>query len=601
MPYVPTAAVAARRSASRPGPAARGSGCARSALPGLTLQRRGHRPPDAAGAAARAVRARAGRLLAELVGADARSWRTTSTARPSTCPASATPRRRTTATTRSPATPAPSSATSTPADAAPCTSSGNSLGGAVATRVAAVRPDLVRTLTLVSPALPEMPPQRTAVPTALLAVPGVAGLFGRLTRDWTAGAAHRRRARRSATATPAGSRPRGSRAAVEEYERRLGLPYFWDAMARSARGIVDAYTLGGQHALWRQAERVLAPTLLVYGGRDQLVVFRMARRAARAFRDSRLLTLPDAGHVAMMEYPEIVAGAFRELLDETDRSCGRLRRPGIRPRDAPVTRKVTSGTSQPKRQGRYREGRGHAPGTGGEARATGPQRLPTAGGVPGAPRRTGGAAASVADGVPGRRTDGGASGPRGGRRRGEHRLARRHRRTGRPPTVARGGSPAQGHAARRPGAVAPPAVRERRHRGAAPGGAAGAAARLRAPVPVRHAAAPRAAQEYLDAFEDDAVRRGCAVRGPGAGLVRGHRDPVGLGAGRSGPRPRPRGRVRPGMPGSRRTASRRRVAARMTARITGRDAPPRAAAHWSAPAPVRRTGWSGIRLAARTG
>ena len=78
-------------------------------------------------------------------------------------------------------------------------------------------------------------------------------------------------------------------------------------MARSARGVVNAYTLGGQHGLWRQAERVLAPTLLVYGGKDQLVGYRMARRAARAFRDSRLLTLPDAGHVAMMEYPETVA------------------------------------------------------------------------------------------------------------------------------------------------------------------------------------------------------------------------------------------------------------------------------------------------------
>jgi pimeloyl-ACP methyl ester carboxylesterase len=108
------------------------------------------------------------------------------------------------------------------------------------------------------------------------------------------------------------------REAVAETERRLELPYFWDAMARSARGIVDAYTLGGQHGLWRQAERVLAPTQLVYGGRDQLVSYRMARRASAAFRDSRLLTLPDAGHVAMMEYPEAVAQAFRELLDE----CG---------------------------------------------------------------------------------------------------------------------------------------------------------------------------------------------------------------------------------------------------------------------------------------
>lgn len=108
--------------------------------------------------------------------------------------------------------------------------------------------------------------------------------------------------------------PEAFRYAVEELERRLQLPYFWDAMARSSRGIVNAYTLGGQHGLWRQAERVLAPTLLVYGGRDQLVGYRMAQRAARTFRDSRLLSLPDAGHVAMMEYPESVAAAFRELL-----------------------------------------------------------------------------------------------------------------------------------------------------------------------------------------------------------------------------------------------------------------------------------------------
>ncbi|MFD5452846.1 alpha/beta fold hydrolase [Streptomyces sp. NPDC127100] len=200
---------------------------------------------------------------------------------------------------------------------------GNSLGGAVATRVAAVRPDLVRTLTLVSPALPEIRVQRSAVPTGLLALPGVVALFTRLTKEWTA-----EQRVRGVTALcygdPARVSPDGFRNAVEEMERRLRLPYFWDAMARSARGIVNAYTLGGQHGLWRQAERVLAPTLLVYGGRDQLVGYRMAQRAARAFRDSRLLTLPDAGHVAMMEYPETVATAFRELLADTDgRAVGR--------------------------------------------------------------------------------------------------------------------------------------------------------------------------------------------------------------------------------------------------------------------------------------
>ncbi|MFD9542224.1 alpha/beta fold hydrolase [Streptomyces sp. NPDC060022] len=196
---------------------------------------------------------------------------------------------------------------------------GNSLGGAVATRVAAGRPDLVRTLTLISPALPEIRVQRPAVPTGLLALPGVASLFSRLTREWTA-----EQRTRSVMALCYGDPGRISdeafRHAVAEMERRLELPYFWDVMTRSARGIVDAYTLGGQHGLWRQAERVLAPTQLVYGGRDQLVSYRMARRASAAFRDSRLLTLPDAGHVAMMEYPEAIAQAFRELLDECGRS-----------------------------------------------------------------------------------------------------------------------------------------------------------------------------------------------------------------------------------------------------------------------------------------
>ncbi|MFD3423817.1 alpha/beta hydrolase [Streptomyces decoyicus] len=191
---------------------------------------------------------------------------------------------------------------------------GNSMGGAASTRVAAVRPDLVRTLTLISPALPELRPQRTAVPTALLAVPGIAGLFGRLTHDWTP----ERRTREVLAlcyGDPGRVSPEGFNAAADEYARRLELPYFWEVMERSARGLVNAYTLGGQHNLWRQAERVLAPTLLVYGGRDRLVSFRMARRAAAAFRGSRLLTLPEAGHVAMMEYPETVARAVRELLD----------------------------------------------------------------------------------------------------------------------------------------------------------------------------------------------------------------------------------------------------------------------------------------------
>ncbi|WP_424211930.1 alpha/beta fold hydrolase [Streptomyces sp. BI20] len=188
----------------------------------------------------------------------------------------------------------------------------NSLGGAVATRVAAVRPDLVAGLTLISPALPEIRVQRSAVPTALLALPGMAGLLARAGGGLTA-AQRTRGVMGLCYGDPGRVTPEGFRYAVEEMERRMALPWFWEALARSARGIVDAYTLGGQHGLWRQAERVQAPTLLVYGGRDRLVSVRMARRAAVAFRGARLLVLPEAGHVAMMEYPEIVAAAVTDL------------------------------------------------------------------------------------------------------------------------------------------------------------------------------------------------------------------------------------------------------------------------------------------------
>ncbi|MEZ0091054.1 alpha/beta fold hydrolase [Streptacidiphilus sp. EB129] len=199
------------------------------------------------------------------------------------------------------------------ADRGPVHLFGNSLGGAVATRLAALRPDLVRTLTLISPALPELPPQRTALPTALLAMPGVPALFGRLTRN--APADQQTEALLELCYGDPGQIDAERRAQmVAEYQRRMALPYSLDVLSGTARGIVRAYTERGEQSLWRQAQQVRVPVLLVYGLRDKLVSYRMARRAGQAFSDSRLLVLPEAGHVAMMEYPELVAAQFRELL-----------------------------------------------------------------------------------------------------------------------------------------------------------------------------------------------------------------------------------------------------------------------------------------------
>jgi pimeloyl-ACP methyl ester carboxylesterase len=199
---------------------------------------------------------------------------------------------------------------------------GNSLGGAVTVRVAAVRPDLVRTLTLVSPALPEVPPQRSALPTVLVAMPGAPRLLLRATRGWSA-----ERRVRLTVATCYGDPSRISdeelSAAAAEYQRRVELPYFWDVMVRSMRGVVSSYLATGARSLWRLAERVDVPVLLVYGVRDKLVSYRMARRACSAFRDARLLVLPDSGHVAMLEHPDVVSRAIRDLLGADDEADGR--------------------------------------------------------------------------------------------------------------------------------------------------------------------------------------------------------------------------------------------------------------------------------------
>lgn len=192
---------------------------------------------------------------------------------------------------------------------------GNSMGGAVATRVAARRPDLVRTLTLVSPALPDLKPQVTALPTALMAVPGFTAAVVRLTRNMTV----EQRTRVSVGLNfgqPDLLSEREFADFVAEYERRLGLPYMLDAFTRSARGIVASYLERGPRSLWKQAAAVQAPALLVYGRRDKLVDSRIARRAQATFPDPRLVLVPDSGHVAMLEHPRVVARAFRDLLQE---------------------------------------------------------------------------------------------------------------------------------------------------------------------------------------------------------------------------------------------------------------------------------------------
>ena len=186
---------------------------------------------------------------------------------------------------------------------------GNSFGGIIATLLAAARPDLVSTLTVISPAVPDLrlTGDRGADPRlGLLLVPGTAGLAYR----------------HLATISPL-SRARGMgelcfgdpdmltdadyELAAEDLAWRSGLPWVFSATIGSLRALMAGYLRRGRSSFPAAAARVTVPTLVVWGTRDRLVDVRLARRTAEAFPRAELLILPGCGHVAQMEDPQTTA------------------------------------------------------------------------------------------------------------------------------------------------------------------------------------------------------------------------------------------------------------------------------------------------------
>ena len=191
---------------------------------------------------------------------------------------------------------------------------GNSLGGAVAIRVAATRPELVRTLTLVSPAVPQLRTSRErARMVPMMFLPNVERLATRRIADLSPEQLARG-VLSLCYADPSRIPPARLAEAVEEAERRVGLPHAAEAYVRTFRGLVTSYLRLGGHSLWRLAGRVQVPALVVWGREDRLVPVRHAERTARAIPDSRLLVIDGVGHTAQMEAPEPVARAVLGML-----------------------------------------------------------------------------------------------------------------------------------------------------------------------------------------------------------------------------------------------------------------------------------------------
>jgi pimeloyl-ACP methyl ester carboxylesterase len=191
---------------------------------------------------------------------------------------------------------------------------GNSMGGAISIQLADRRPDLVRTLTLISPAVPDLRLRRGSdVLLPLLLVPGIGSrVLARVEHE-----PPERRAQAVIDlcfAHPELVPPNRLAEAAAEIAARNDYAWASDAFMRSFRGLVRSYLVTGRHSAWQALTRIELPALVIWGERDRLVHVSNAAKVAAMLADSRLLVLPDVGHTAQLENPTSTARAILGLI-----------------------------------------------------------------------------------------------------------------------------------------------------------------------------------------------------------------------------------------------------------------------------------------------
>jgi pimeloyl-ACP methyl ester carboxylesterase len=190
---------------------------------------------------------------------------------------------------------------------------GNSLGGAVTLQVAARRPDLVRSLTMTSPALPTFSIGKGNVHLPVIAVPGV----GEKLIEKFLNVPVEQRVQGSIDlcfADPSRVAPQRYEEAVAEAKAREHFPYANDAFLATLRGMMKTFLDRGPQRPWKLAAKITCPTLVIYGRKDPLIDASAAHKVTKYFPNAHVVVLPDSGHVAQMEHPEFVKAAWDRFI-----------------------------------------------------------------------------------------------------------------------------------------------------------------------------------------------------------------------------------------------------------------------------------------------
>lgn len=172
---------------------------------------------------------------------------------------------------------------------------GLSMGGFVAMRVGARRPDLIRSLILVETSADPEPAENVGRYRLLTAV----------TRFL-----HPRVVASSVAPIMFGDSFLSDPTRARERARYIELMTARRDIWKSVNGVID------RPGVYEEIRRITAPTLVVVGDEDKATVPAKSERIRDAIPGAKLVRIPRAGHSSTVEEPEAVTAAIRGFLDE---------------------------------------------------------------------------------------------------------------------------------------------------------------------------------------------------------------------------------------------------------------------------------------------